>query len=131
MCWIKVNFHATTKRVGLCLPVVNELVDARVIGADVGFGELPHPTRGGIGWRCDHALWAGRVPVGRKAKLNSYGLKCAQWGQEKYSARGIRFTAIKGVYAIQKWKVNVMVIHNVQFIFVQCLPKKESEKKPC
>ncbi|GAA5202962.1 hypothetical protein GCM10023322_84460 [Rugosimonospora acidiphila] len=37
-------------------PVVNELVNAGIIGADMGFGELPNPVGGGINCGCDHTL---------------------------------------------------------------------------
>lgn len=45
-----------------CLPVVDELVNAGVIGADVGFGKLPYPAGGGIDGGCDDALRTGSGP---------------------------------------------------------------------
>lgn len=46
-------------RVEYGLPVVSELMYTGIVGADMGFGKLPHPIAGGINGRCDHALGPG------------------------------------------------------------------------
>lgn len=97
----------------LSLPVVDELVNAGVIGAHVGFSKLPDPAGGGIDGWCDNPLRTGSGPGMWQAKLDCYGLKSAQWAQEKDCSSRISFAAVQGIYAIDKWKVNVMVVHHV------------------
>lgn len=51
--------HVPPDRAEYGLPVVSELMYAGIVGADMGFGKLPHPIAGGINGRCDHTLGPG------------------------------------------------------------------------
>lgn len=109
----------------LSLPVVDQLVNASIIGADVGLCKLPYPAGGGIDGGCDNALLRTGIGSGLwQAKLDCHGLKRADCCQEKDCARRISFAAVQGIYAIDKWKVNVMVVHYVELIFIQRLQKE-------
>lgn len=56
--------------------MIDELVDAGVVGADMGLGQLPQPAGGGVGGRREDALRA-RAVLGhrREAELDRYRLQ--------------------------------------------------------
>lgn len=101
--------------------MVDELVNPSVIGTNVGFCELPNPAAGGVDRWCDHLLRPLVGPSWWKAKLDGYGLESTELSQEENGSRRICFSAIKGVYTVEKREVDVVIVNNEQLIFIQCL----------
>lgn len=92
--------------------MVDELVDAGVVGADVGFGELPLPIGGGFGGRGEDALGMRSGGGVGKAEFDGYGLERAQLGEEEDGSGRIGLSPILGVDSVDEWQVYVVVVHN-------------------
>ena len=107
------------------IPMMNKLMNTTVIGANMGFGKLPHPSCGSIHWGCQDLLRRGIWIHWWKTELDHNRLQSSNWCQEKYCTCCIGFSVIKTVYLVEKWKDLVMVVYNVQPVLFQCLAKKK------
>lgn len=87
----------------------------------MSLGELPYPVAGSVdGWSYDalrSRTWSGWW----KAELYGDRFQSSKWSQEEDCASCICFPAVESVDPINKRKVNIMVVHYEQFVFIQCL----------
>lgn len=111
---------------GLCLPMVDKLVNPSIIGANMGLGKHPHPISSCINRRCNYALRSRAWSRWRQAKFYGHRLQSTKGCQEKYGTCGVGFSTIKGIDPFKKWKVDIMIIYYKQLIFIYCLqiPKR-------
>ena len=102
--------------------MVDELVDAGVVGADVRLGELPKPIAGGIGGRCEDALCPSVAGShGRQTQLDGNRLKSSQLGEEKDGASAVGFSPVVRIDPIEEGEVHIMVVQYEQLLLVQGL----------
>ena len=91
----------------------------------MSFAKLPKPTGGSIDRRGENLLQRAIWVRWWKAELNCNGLKSSYCGQEEECACSIGFPVIKGIYPIEKWKINVVIVQYEQLVFIECLKKKK------
>ena len=111
--------------------MVDELVDAGVVGADVRLGELPQPVAGGVGgWR-EHPLGAlAAVGHGRQAELDGDGLERARGRQEEERARAVGLAPVLRVDPVQERQEDVVVVQHVQPAVLHRLPHRHAVELP-
>lgn len=100
-------------------------MNTSIIWADMSFAKLPKPTGGSIDRRGENLLQRAIWVRWWKAELNCNGLKSSYCGQEEECACSIGFPVIKGIYPIEKWKINVVIVQYEQLVFIECLKKKK------
>lgn len=72
---IKLNKFLVGASILRYLPMIDELVNTRVVRANVSLGELPQPIAGGVGGRREHALCPGAIRAHRReAELDRHRL---------------------------------------------------------
>ena len=108
---------------------MNKLMNDSIITADLGFAKLPMSIAGSINRREEDVLQRAIWVRWWKAELDCIGLKSFCSGQEEDCVCSIGFPAIKSIYPIQKWNINVMIVQYKQLIFIECLKKREDTTK--
>lgn len=102
--------------------MIDELVDTGVVGADVGFGELPEPGGGGVDGRSENTLGAfAVVGGGRETKFDGDGFKGAERCLVEYGPSCVGFSAVLRVDPINEWQVRVVEIQHEKFLLFQRL----------